>query len=119
LKAETSVQIARVENGPGCHRNATGDRYVSISIEISRLDGNFAARWPPDDAEQAFTGNAGFHPKRSRFFLTAVSHWYYLFAGFETTVSHRPYFSKVCAEARIKPGPAIRMDAGQQSGTEG
>jgi hypothetical protein len=112
-------QIGRVDDGSGRHKDETGDRYVSISIEISRLDGAFALSRVFRDFEQAFTGSAGFHPKRPKFSLTAVSHWYYLFAGFQATVSHRPYFSKVCSKARIESGPAIQIVPAESPGTEG
>jgi hypothetical protein len=82
-----SVWLKMTPNGAGM-RSGTS---IGVSLlKISRLDDASVLFRLPHDFEQAFTENAGFQLKKPKFSLTAVSHWYYLFAGFQITVSHRP-----------------------------
>lgn len=91
-----SVWLIMTPNGAGM-RSGTS---IGVSLlKISRLDDASVLFRLPHDFEQAFTENAGFQLKKPKFSLTAVSHWYYLFAGFQTTVSHRSFFSK-CEQRR-------------------
>jgi hypothetical protein len=54
-------------------------------------------------ASKRLPENADFCRRTARFFLTAVSEWYYRFARLQEAISRRSFFSKCARRRESKP----------------